>query len=125
MKRRCDSGLARYGGRGISYCDRWKKFENFFADMGRRPGPNYTVERENNNGNYEPSNCVWADRQTQNNNTSANHMITIGDRTDTLANWCRFYGLIYGTVNMRIYKLKWEPERAITAPIRQTKRRKL
>jgi len=54
-----------YGGRGIIMCDRWLKFENFYSDMGDRPNKNYTVERVNNDGNYEPSNCKWATRQEQ------------------------------------------------------------
>jgi len=54
-----------YGGRGISMCDRWLKFENFYSDMGDRPNENYTVERMNNDGNYEPANCKWATRQEQ------------------------------------------------------------
>lgn len=74
MKQRCYNKkcacYSYYGGRGIRVCKRWKhSFSNFLADMGRKPGPDYSIDRINVNGNYEPSNCRWATKKEQAINT--------------------------------------------------------
>lgn len=85
MKRRCYNKNTKYyvnyGGRGIKVCDRWlgkDGFARFYADMGEKPSPEYSLDRIDNNGNYEPSNCRWTDRRTQNINRRINKNNTSG-----------------------------------------------
>ena len=84
MKERCRNKnnplYSRYGGRGISVCSRWLEhktgFKNFLSDMGEKP-TGFTLERINNNGNYEPTNCKWASRKEQQRNQSITRKVTI------------------------------------------------
>jgi len=72
MLQRCENPNCEsyhyYGGRGISVCTEWHDYSTFLRDMGRRQSLEYTLDRINANGNYEPSNCRWADKKTQTSN---------------------------------------------------------
>jgi hypothetical protein len=102
-----------YGGRGIVVCDAWRSdFGAFVADVGPRPSPLHSLDRIDNSGNYEPSNCRWATRSEQGNNTRVNrHIVAFGIKM-TLAQWSRAVRLDIRTVHARL-KLGWSPERAV------------
>lgn len=92
----------RYGGRGISVCERWRhSFENFFIDMGKRP-PSMTLDRINNDGNYEPGNCQWATKAQQAKNTSQNVYLEFNGRRMTLTDWSRETGFAPETISRRL-----------------------
>lgn len=102
-----------YGGRGIMVCDRWKNhFDNFMDDMGF-PSINYTLERIDNNGNYEKSNCKWATRSEQANNKSTSRFYTYNGETKTIAQWARFLGFKKETLRHRLDISKLSFEEAI------------
>ena len=93
MKSRCyiptNHKYPIYGSRGISVCDRWRdSFENFLADMGPKPSPKHSIDRKDNDGNYEPGNCHWATKKQQSRNTRKNHMIEIDGQRMCLIEWC-------------------------------------
>lgn len=98
-------GYKRYGGRGITMCERWvASFEAFFADMGTCP-PEHSLERCDTDGNYEPDNCRWATRIEQMNNMSRNVRVFCSDGiARTLAELSRHTGINYGTLRSRYLK---------------------
>jgi hypothetical protein len=119
MLNRCektnDKEYPMWGGRGIKVCERWHDFNNFYADMGTRP-KGMTLDRIDNNGDYEPSNCRWATAKTQSNNRRSNTLITYKGRTQTLQQWADETGIYSGTISMRINHYGWSVEKALTTP---------
>jgi hypothetical protein len=101
--READTDYHRWGGRGITVCDRWRySFEMFFADMGERPSPKHSIDRMNNDGNYEPSNCRWATSSEQCRNRSSNVRVEHDGQSRTIIEWSEETGLSYMTIYKRL-----------------------
>lgn len=105
MKERCSNPkqkqFDRYGGRGIRVCDDWQNFDGFISDMGHRPTPEHTIDRIDNDGNYEPGNCRWALMSDQANNKSTNIFVAIDGVKLSLTQWSRKAGIHHMTVRYR------------------------
>lgn len=106
IKKRCYSKshaqYGDYGGRGISVCQRWlDSFESFFTDVGRAPSPAHTIDRSENDGNYEPGNVRWATRSEQNSHRRNVVLLTFAGRTQNLSSWAREIGKPLETLQWR------------------------
>jgi hypothetical protein len=101
----------RYGGRGITVCERWLKYENFLADMGERPIKG-TIERKDNDGNYEPGNCLWITQAEQLLNTRRTKYVEWNGETKPLHQWCKLLGLDLERTRSR---LKYAPPARVFA----------
>jgi hypothetical protein len=101
-----------WGGRGITINPRWDLFENFFADMGKRPSPQHTLDRKDNNGPYSKKNCRWATRSEQQLNTRRNHLVTLRGETLPLVVWARRLGLSWSLLDGRL-RAGWSEEKIL------------
>jgi hypothetical protein len=105
MVQRCtnpeNNSFKHYGGRGIAVCERWMEFDNFITDMGH-PTKGMTLDRRDNNGNYEPANCRWASVKEQQNNKRSNHIVTYNGKQMTLAQVADAAGIPYPRLRSRL-----------------------
>lgn len=122
MKQRCKNQNGTYyhiyGGKGISVCDEWQEFDNFYKwaiENGYKD--ELTIDRIDSNSNYEPSNCRWATQKEQQNNKSNNHLITYNGKTQTMKQWAEELDINYSTLVGRIVKHHWEIEKALTTKV--------
>lgn len=120
MLSRCESAHGKnfkdYVQRGIKVCDEWKSFDNFLRDMGVAPD-GLSIERIDNNGNYEPGNCRWATRKEQQNNTRSNRIVLLHGEKMTLTQVAERAGISRAVVAARLAR-GWSIERAIETPVR-------
>lgn len=106
-----------YGGRGIKVCQRWRdSFLSFYEDMGPKPSPKHSLDRIDNDGNYEPGNCRWATNRQQTQNSRRARNLTYQGETLCISEWARRYGLDPDTLAARL-KRGWSTERAIATPV--------
>lgn len=124
MKRCYDPNLQaypRYGGAGVTVCDRWRNnFPAFLEDMGPRPSATHSIDRfPDPAGNYEPGNCRWATKTEQQRNQRETVRYEVGEERLTLIEWAERHGVRYRTAWKRINDLGWTPEKACTTPERE------
>lgn len=118
MKSRCENPAARnfkdYGGRGIRVCAKWRNsFEAFLADMGPRPSKQHSIDRIDNDGNYEPGNCRWATAKRQQRNKRSNHYVRFQGKRMTVIDAAELAGANVVLVRSRL-KRGWPIERALS-----------
>lgn len=114
---RNDAAWEDYGGRGIKVCDRWREsFANFLADMGPRTSPRHSIDRIDNDGDYEPNNCRWATKHQQMQNIRSNRRITFNGETHVLSEWARRLEMSLQTLHSRLRR-GWSVSRAFSTKV--------
>jgi len=125
MKSRClkksNPDYFRYGGRGIKVCEEWINGFPAFYEWAINNGyaDNLEIDRIDNNGNYEPSNCKWSTKKEQANNRRNNRLVTINGETKTFSQWVDIYGINPNTASSRVYTFGWDYVKAIITPARK------
>ena len=107
------SSFGNYGERGISVCERWRQLDRFVEDMGHPPSPEHSLDRINNDGNYEPDNCRWTTGKTQARNRRTSVWITAFGETKSAPEWSDIHGVAAPTIIYRV-KAGWNTELAVT-----------
>lgn len=105
-----------YGGRGVKICRQWvESFDQFLLDMGFKPSPDHTIDRRDNDGDYEPENCRWVHKSKQSKNSRNTHWITHDGITDSAVGWASRVGIPAKFLRQRLSR-GWPVERALLEP---------
>lgn len=124
MRQRCRNpnslDYPRYGGRGISVCERWNDFAAFLLDMGERPSLKHSLDRIDPLGNYCPENCRWATASEQASNKPSLQKLFYQGEYKTVSEWCRHLGIKENMVRKRLCR-GWSVGRALEQPERSTR----
>jgi len=107
-----------YISRGISVCERWREFAVFLADMGKKPSPEHSIDRIDNDGDYCPENCRWATRTEQARNRRSNRFIAHNGETLCIADWADKLGISRRTLNTRLNR-GWSESKTLDTPVRK------
>lgn len=122
MLYRCNTKTSQmydnYGGRGINVCERWHHYENFISDMGYSPSEIHSLDRIDNNGDYEPKNCKWATKKEQARNRRNSRKITIDGVEMQIDDYCEKYSVSVQAIKTR-YVRGWSNDRIINTPVRK------
>jgi hypothetical protein len=122
IKNRClnkkNPAYCNYGGRGITMFTDWiDSFESFFSYVGNRPSSKHSIDRIENNGNYEPGNVKWSTKKEQANNRRSSQFFIFMNESKTLSEWSETTGISYDVIRQRINKYGWSIEKALTTPL--------
>ena len=117
MRDRCNNKLNKnfvsYGGRGICVSEEWNDFLVFISDMGEKPASGYTLDRIDNNGNYNSKNCRWATRKEQSRNRNITKRISFNGESKTIGQWSEDLNIAYHILYKRLWR-GWSADRALT-----------
>ena len=119
-KARCNNpknkNYKHYGGRGIKVCDEWENSFQAFYEWAMANGykEGLSIDRIDNDGNYEPANCRWVTQEEQCNNRRTSHKLTYEGETHTITEWSKITGIKRKIISQRVNNLGWSIERALT-----------
>ena len=124
MRRRCNKETDRrfkdYGGRGITVCKEWDKFEAFQKwSIENGYNDNLSIDRIDTNGNYEPSNCKWSTTKEQNNNKRNNRILEYNGEAHNVTEWAAILGMSAHTIFSRLDLMGWSVEKALSTPLKR------